>query len=534
MKKSLIALLALALLLTICPTALAEDAPVVLTVTVPSKTNIEDYETNLTTLYIEEALGVDLQFNVLSSDQYQDKINLMINSNEPLSDIVMFSGKVSDDVIYSWAQEGAIAPLTEFYYDEELAVNIYESFDRVGTDYRPQMIMPDGEIYYLPQFNQSYGNEYSGKLWYYPAWLEAVGGELPETLDELCDLLRAIVSTDLNGNGIADEIGLTGWNGINGQWFSYLMNSFLYYDTSNNHVKIEDGTLSFSYTEEAFREGVEYIAGMIEEGLVAPEAVSQKQAEWTTMINSADHSVFLVSYTTPSQIMDGTIKAQYEILPPVEGPDGVCYSMFNPSVANAYMVVSSACEHPELAFAVGDLMCSELLSITTRWGQEGVDWDYVANTDDPSQYAGNYAVFGAYLIIYNDAQFWSSGGMQNRAYMQVGPFVRQYGLAGGRAVKVGNESPYDLHIAEGDTLYQTGGYMPAEVISKLIFSAEETEIMNGISTDLNTYVNETVAGWLLDGASLTDEAWTTFLATVDEMGAYDLLECMQAAYDRTK
>ena len=47
---------------------------------------------------------------------------------------------------------------------------------------------------------------------------------MPTTLDEYRDLLKAVVSTDLNENGKADEVGLAG-TGFNDKyyngWFEY-------------------------------------------------------------------------------------------------------------------------------------------------------------------------------------------------------------------------------------------------------------------------------------------------------------------------
>lgn len=529
MKKLLTLLLALTMVLGLMP-AMAEE-PVVLTVAIADKTNVEDYNTNDMTLYIEKTLNVDLQFNVYASVDYTDKINLMVNSGDKLEDIIL--GTFTDALVFDWAQQGAIAPLTEYFESAETAPYIFESFERTGRDIRGNITLPDGEIYYVPVYNQSYGNEYN-KIWYYDAWMQKLGAEVPETLDDFADLLRQVVETDLNENGIADEIGLAGWDGINGFWFSYLMNAFTYYDTWNDHMKVVDGVVSFSYTEDAFREGVEYIAGMIEEGLIASESITQDQNSWKNMINSAPNTVFAHTYTTASQILDGEIKSNCLYILPVEGPNGHRTAQFQPSKPGCGMVISATCENIDAAFAVGDLLTSEYIGITQRWGQEGLDWDYVAKTEDPSMYDCAYDIFGAYIVVYNDAAFWSSGGLQNRSWMQNGPYTRQYGIAAGRAALAGNVSVYEKNIADADTAYQTCGYQPEEVIAKLIYSADEQAVVNKVSADLNNFVAETVAGWLLDISTLTDESWEAFLAGVEQLGAAEWLEVAQAAYDRSR
>ena len=66
MKKLLSLLLALAMVLSVCVFAVAEEVPVI-TIAAPERINIEDWNTNQTTLMLEEALGVDIQFQVYPS-----------------------------------------------------------------------------------------------------------------------------------------------------------------------------------------------------------------------------------------------------------------------------------------------------------------------------------------------------------------------------------------------------------------------------------------------------------------------------------
>lgn len=533
MKKSIIALLVMALMLTAFPVAMAEEEPVVLSVTLYENTRVEDYKDNEMTKAIEEALNVDLQFHVQAATDYATKLNVAINSGDTLDDIIILTG-TTDALIYSWAQMGALMPLTDFYADKELAAELYDAIERTGMDFRGALTMPDGEIYCIPTINQSYGGVYNSKCWYYGDWMEALGAEVPETLDEFCDLLRQVVTTDLNGNGEADEIGMAGFDGIKGKWFAYLMNSFVYFDPEHNFMKVEDGNVSFSFTEDAFREGVSYIANMIAEGLIAKESVTQDQNTWKTMINSDPMTVFAYFYPSPSMTVDTEAKAKFLGMAPMEGPEGVRYAFYNPSAVSGTFALSSTCSNPEKAFKVGCMLISEYMSITTRWGREGLDWDYVSKTEDPSQYTSYYDVFGPYIVVYDDASFWSGGGMNNRSWMQTGPYIRQYSIAGGRAIKAGTENQYDLNIAIADTMYHQGNFKPDEILGQLIYSKEENDVISKVSADLITYVKETVSDWLLAPETLTDDAWEAFKATTEEMGAAKWLEVAQAAYDRTK
>ncbi len=532
MNKRLVCLIMVVLMaLGMSGWAAGEGDRPVLTVSIADNIKVEDFDTNAVTKYIEETLGVDLQFNVYASADYRDKMMLVVNSGDKLDDIII--GGFTDTIVYEWAKDGSIAPLTEYYAKPEIAVNLYDAMERVGYDFRGSITMPDGEIYYIPTLNQSYGNECQSKMWYYAPWLEELGVDVPDTTEEFEALLRLVVESDVNGNDIADEVGIAGYNGIASNWFSYLMNAFVYTDFANMFMKVEDGELSYSFTEDAWREGVEWIASLISEGLIPTETVTQDMTAWKTMINTTDVTALTFGYLTPSQVSDTDVKSEYIALPPIAGPDGVRYTQYNPSKASCSMVITSDCENVELAFRVGDLMVCEELSIVARFGARGQDWDYLSDLDNASDYVSPYPGFDAYIVVYNDANFWGSGAPQGRSWMQAGPFIRQYGIANGMGVNPATVSKFSVNEASGICLYQQGGYFPDETVVKLIYNDEETAIVNDISSTLSTLVNETTANWLLGNVELNDESWQKFLSDVEAVGGYDYLACAQAAYSRS-
>jgi len=118
--------------------------------------------------------------------------------------------------------------------------------------------------------------------------------------------------------------------------------------------------------------------------------------------------------------------------------------------------------------------------------------------------------------------------------MQTGPYIRQYGIANGRAADPKTLDQFTLYEAEGMTLYQEGGYAPKEVIVKLIYTDEEYEVVSKVQSTLKTFVEETMGNWILGTVPLDDSSWNNFIKTLDETGAYDLLKAAQAAYDRSK
>lgn len=533
MKKFLAMLLMLVLALSCVSFASADDVPV-LTVAIADKTNIEDFNTNWETLYIEEQLGVDLDMHVYDSTDYTTKINLMIQSGDKLEDILIVGP--SDALIMDWAALEAIVPLTAYYADPEISPNIHEAYERVGYDFSGLMIMPDGEIYGIPVLNQSYGNEHGeGRLWIYKPWLEALDAEMPTTTEELKAVLEKAVATDLNGNGIADEMGLVGYNGVSGQWFNFLMDAFVTCNPGKNWMVVNDGVVSFAYTTPEWRQGIEYIKSLFDAGLMPTENLTQDFTAYKTMVNSTDVTSFTVAYTNADGMTDIDRKGDYYVVAPITGPNGFASTTYNPSTPSARFFVSADCENPELAFRVGDLLVCEELSIITRFGGHGADeeWQYISELANADDYENPYPLFPPYVVMYHDSDYWGSGAMQNKSWMQQGPYIRQYGIAAGMAVPKGRATEFDLRFAEGCTVYQTSEANPKEYIAKLIYSAEEQEIVTDVSTELNTYVKETMAAWLTGAQVLDDASWDAFQKQVEALNAAGWLACAQAAYDRS-
>ena len=173
----------------------------------------------------------------------------------------------------------------------------------------------------------------------------------------------------------------------------------------------------------------------------------------------------------------------------------------------------------------------EYFSIVTRWGEEGVDWDYVENVEGADQYVPWVEGFDLLLTVYDDATFWSSGEIQNRSWMQKGPYIREYGIANGRAKDPATVSIFDTHTSEGDNLYQIEAYRPDEYIPKLIYSADEIDVVADIQTTLNDFVREWTANFMAGNMDI-DENWEAFQEELKNIGVDEYLEIVQTVYDR--
>ncbi len=534
-RKLLSLILACMMCLSLCLIAGAEEIPVI-TIAIAEKTNVEDHNTNWTTLQLEEKLGIDIQFEVYPATDYNTKINMMIQSGgAELPDALFVTPSLSE--LNSWIDSGCIIPLTEYYADPEISPNLHEAVERTGVDFFAQITQPDGNIYSVPTLNQSYGNEHPYKLFYNEKWLAALDAQVPTTPEELYDLLVKVKNTDLNGNGKADEIGMVGgMNGVYPGWFSYIMNAYIYAGDSNYFVVDDEGTVTVAYNTEAWKEGLKFMAKLFAEDLIPKEILTQDNNQYLAMLNSEECTTMMLLYTSPSRInaanewRNDFVAGQ----PLVNRDTGKPLTAFRPSVPNnGSFFITKNCKNPEAAFRIGDLMVSEYFGIVTRWGQEGVDWDYLENVKDVdlSDLTANVPGYDVLFYPYNDAKFWSSGEIQNRSYIQTGPYIREYAIANSMGISQSGATAFSKRNAEANVLYQTSDWNPDHVIPMLIYTQDETEVYTDIKTTLDTYRNEMTANFLAGNVDI-DAEWDNYVAELENIGLSELLEVVQAAYDR--
>ncbi len=531
MKKLVSLLLAALMLLSLAPMAVAEESNVI-TIAVADKTNVEDFNTNGQTLLIEEMTGADLQFEVYPSTDYNTKINMMIQTGgAELPDIILVNP--NDAEILSWIESGMLLPLDEFYANPELAVHMNDAIARTGVDIPSMMTMYDGHIYGIPTLNQSYNSEYNQKTWINTKWLEQLDATYPTTPEELYDLLVKVKNTDLNGNGKADEIGMVGnMEGYNG-WFRYIMNAFVY-DGDNDHYTVTDGKIGVSYNTPEYKEGLKFIAKLFEEGLLPKEILTQDDNQFLTMLNSEECTALMFFYSSASRVNAALAwRDEFEGYPPLTNKTtGKPLSRYAPSVPNnGSFFITKNCKNPELAFKVGDAIISKDVCIITRWGEEGKDWDYVENVEGADKWVAWVDGFDLLITVYDDAKFWSSGEIQNRSWIQAGPYIREYGIANGRAKDPATVSLFDTHVSAADNLYQIEAYRPDEVIPKLLFSSEEMEVIADVRTTLNDFVKEWTANFLSGNLDI-DANWDAYVGELEAIGLQDVLDVTQTVYDR--
>ncbi len=542
MKRLLVTILSIALLLSMFTFVNAEEGSPVLVIACKSSATIEDFETNGTTLILEEKFGVDLKFMELPADDAAAKLAVLINSGSELPDIINIG--LNESTILRYAKDGVIIPLDDYLDDHEMMKNYwnpyYEIDEAKNAVYMSQITMADGHRYGLPCISGGPWNQASLKMFINKGWLDQLGMDIPQTTEEFTAVLEAFTSNDMNGNGIQDEIGLIGGSAewpfcdLNG----FLLGSFTKNTRNDNYFYVEDGVVKAAFIEDGFRSGLEYINSLVEAGYIYSASYTQSATQAKAIINVEDASqqvCGVIASNSDSGIGTDYFYENYVMLSPLEGPEGVRFSETKEETATTNWYITSACEYPELAFAIGEYGYDPHMQAHERYGTEGVNFTF--SSEITENYCSRIPSIGyeCEMAVLDDS-LWTASTQndnwhQSMPYMQNTVYLAKSGLQMNRPEsELTMHNLFDKYYMSYTTEAYFGDFVNPYHIGTLKFTDEETTEMADMKTAITTYVNEKIMQFVTGGRSLDE--WDAYVAELYTMGLEQLLEIYQNAYDR--
>ena len=509
--------------------------PITLKVLIAQTSRISDYVDNDFTRWVQEQTGINLDIEVVPSADAQAKLNVTLASGE-LPDVLIGMPFTAASLAQT-GSDGLLLPLNnlidEYGYESKVI------FEDERPFYKSLITAPDGNIYGLPHINECFHCFSSQKMYVYRPWLDVLGLEEPTTTQEFKDMLIAFRDQDPNGNGVADEIPMSGAELIG--WHTgieeFLMNSFVFYqriDVGSDRLMLDDnGMIQASYTQEGYKEGVKYIADLYAEGLIDPNALIQDRDQLQILGNNGmgeEGGVNIVGaipggwfgqFTQVLYADEGGRADEWFIIGPLENPEGFRTSGYAPwGLSYGRWAISADTEYPEAAFRLGDFMYNAEVTTRNVFGELDRDWRW--STEDEVGLDGGPA-------LYTNLSDFGDEGLTNQHWNQAGITYRtsEYRLA---QADDGNQY-VEVHLLEA-TRDKYVPYAPDvnQLIPPLVFGVDESREVGELKLALDTYVDEMFVQFIT-GAIPIDEAWDEYLATLDSIGLPRYLEIYQEAYD---
>ncbi len=509
---------------------------------------VTDIEDNYMSHRIEDDMNVELEFMVLPSnnEEFQTVLSLMASGDEEdMPDV--FCTAITDDRQLEFGSNGFLIPIQDYMNDPEISPyfnSVPSEEDRKAM--LASITQPDGNIYGYPRYmpNLFDVNETNNRFYLNKTWLDKLGLSVPKTTDELHEVLKAFATQDPNGNGVQDEIPIYGRfeDQAGGSDITLaMMNAFTYAPTWGGLVLDEDEkTVIAPYVQDEWREGLEYLHSLCEEGLMPESVFTDDPDQFKAVLNAPGDNLVGLVVACAEYVWQANADNMYDyiITEPFTGPEGACYVPYNPSLASGRWFITSACKNPELAARVGDYFFNEEISIISRYGEPGVNW-----TDDPE--VVNDPAYSNGLI---ESGVWSErriavteeawGYPNNVLWGTCAPMYRDPALFPSvvgywedkKSDDAGTVDP--LNSDYWNYMYYRDKVPRERSVVRFTYTLDEMDVLDAETTEIYDYVLKSTAQFITGALPLDDAGWEAYKADLDKIGLQTRLEISQTAWER--
>lgn len=471
-----------------------------------------DYNDMLLWQKYEELTGIHVEWIHLPNATFTESRNALFIDSDNMPDAI-YRAKLTMSDINRYSADGLLVPLDDLI--ENYAPNL-KAFFETYPQVRQALTMEDGHIYSLGYFNLCSGLTVQNRQFINTSWLNEVGLDMPETIDDVTEMLRAFKQMDANGNGdAADEIPLASGSIDSLVQTFYGAFGLQNRGTSQEWVDIdkETGKLRFFPASEEYRKLLETLHMWYEEGLLDNDIFTMDTAKCVANGMANRYGMYCAVNLT-NLGSTGELVEQYAGLEnALIGPDGdQLYTSCKPIVyAPGSFVILDGTEH-----------AVELIKwIDYFYSQEGAELLFLV---DPLLYETDENGINSYNDYVNN----NPDGLTLTQVMSM-----HTSWSGGNNpcvlldnIFIGGETmPIPLQAAQNMT-----PYLPEEIWEPLFFTIEQNEEMAPIFTDLDACVEEMRAAFIVGNKSL-DSEWDAYVKQLEDMKMQRYLEIVQEALD---
>lgn len=450
-----------------------------------------DYMTNtwFTNLAKETNVNINWRTEYAGDDWNQEKA-LMFASGDVPSVIFGSIGFTDSDYINNIEYFIPLDDLIDKYMP-----NLKSVFQQ-DPELKKIVTFTDGHIYSLP-CRLPARPQVSYQPYINQAWLDKLGLKVPQTTEELYQVLKAFKERDPNGNGRADEIPYTATAPTTVLSYSDIFSLF----GINSEWSVINGRVIYSHIRDEYRQAVEFYGRLYSEGLLDREFFTQTEEQWYAKIQNTDTCVVgYISAWTPDALLQANAKDFVTIAPPAS-PSGRRYStIMDQNIRRNEFAITIKCEYPEVMARWADQFYTPDATVQNYWGSFG---ECTRRESD-----------GSYSLLPLQASFDSLDFRAwNRSPRDSGPgFIpenfNKYNLP------VDNGDGLKLEIAKvGDPYVYINEIFPRYAYA----TPEQQREISGLRIDINNYVISTFAEWVSAGR-VTDTQWNSYKQRLRAMG----------------
>lgn len=412
MKKVLALVLVLTLALSFCMAlASAEEQEYPAIFVVRGLNNKESKsENDRVKALIEEKSGVKFDVIVVPHDTWDEKVNALIASGEPM-DLINITNDGGN-----WSK-----------YLEKNAIKPYG--DLIET-YAPNMLSAasdsawlcctaaDGAIYALPR-QELFTRGFAPVI--RQDWLDEMGFEAPETLEDLEAIFARTIETDLNGNGVNDEIAyLPGYDSFITTFRPYFLGFY------GERYLDEEGNVMPWYMHPNCWTMLEKAQEWYQKGYIYPEYLTTTWEQITDIAAAGRILMFSGWYNDtirPSKTIkdaDPDSNVSWSAVQNLASAPGNGAWPTNPA-NQAELVLSATAREPEAALKLINWILDDVDNwMLSNYGIEGEHWEWV---EEGKTFRRLEGATDKYYGLYFFTEWFASDAP--REYVEEGDYVNE-------------------------------------------------------------------------------------------------------------
>lgn len=484
---------------------------------------------------MKEETGLEFEWVEIPAAGSGEKINLMLNTGSDLPDF--FWNGIASTTVAQYIDTGIFIPTEDLI--EQYVPRLKEIYE-AHPEYKAGSTAPNGHSYGFPYIEEMHGLVLTpGPFLINKSWLDAVNLDVPTTVDEYVEALRAFKEAgDLNGNGVDDEIPYAFGLGSEDTFGSYntfhqftaafgLADSYSQGNYLADHLLIVDDKVVFTAADEAYKKTAIFFNMLNDEGLIDPDSFSPgPTADQPLFLNKLKDDKAVIGsfgvWAPANEIPDLSVREQYVAVPRLQGEEGMTGFALNFSEMQdtSMVAITRDCEYPELIASMVNYWMEPKNSITLNWGSIGMIYketdegylEFDLDEDNNILLKDPYQTFGE--MRSNSTPARGSLAVLNEYY----DTYADYTWDAVDLLDFQKQNGKDEILDEYTT------------VPKMILSTDEQTRLTQIQPQLKAVVNRYTMEWILDGTA--DDTWDTYLSELAGSGLEEFLSIWQSAYDR--
>ncbi len=474
--------------------------------------------------YLEEKTGIHFEvvYEAPDSDAWKTQLSIWMSSGNMPDLLLKVMMDRADANLYG--EQGYFLDYMEYI---DLMPNMAE-FQKNHPDAAKLEVTNEGKLYGHSNNRTADRHCLLGVGLINQEWIDAVGMEMPTTIDELYDLLVAFRDQDPNGNGIQDEIPIGVNKGPGSRILWQLRAAFGIVSCDNDYcLQVDDeGKVYLAETTEAYKDYLKYMNKLYEEKLLDNNAFIMTNDEYSSNLSKRIYGIsqsWAAQYNAVYGLDELAFWDTYTMFPGVtseynDTPLMVFYPYNN---SQARVEINAKTEYPEAICRFIDYICySQEGETLWRCGKEGVDYEWI--TDE----------FGVTMPSENDL---TGSGNGIHPVGNIAGYVPDFkdtyldSADEETLLNLVKTSPIYADLAKKELAVRNLNHQTG--FPFLIYTAEEKEQMGNRKSDLVNYIEAQRVAFITGELDI-DAEWDNFQQTMKTMGLEDLLILGQAAYDR--